>query len=88
MANAREDAALCARLEFEARVARHALLGGVRPSAVQFVVPLASERFELRDDALKVKDGETDPHDPLAPLSFEAWLWEFRKEHEFLFVPT
>ena len=55
---------------------------------MQFVVPLASERFELRDDALKVKDGETDPHDPLAPLSFEAWLWEFRKEHEFLFVPT
>jgi len=42
--------------------------------------------IELRENALVVRNGETDPGDPLTPLTFDVWLKGFRREHDFLFA--
>jgi hypothetical protein len=73
-------------LEFERLVRENAVLGGVLPKAVKYIVEDVRELFELRDNALVVRNGETNPGDPLTPLSFEVWLRELRKKHEYLFV--
>jgi hypothetical protein len=75
-----------AELEFEKLVQQNALMGGVLPKAVHHIAASAAELFELRDGMLRVKNGETNPNDPLTPLTFDVWLKEFRKDHDFLFA--
>jgi hypothetical protein len=75
-----------AELEFEKLVDQNARLGGVIPTAVPLIVSDVRKLFEMRENALVVRNGETMPGDPLTPLTFEVWLQEFRKDHEFLFV--
>ena len=75
-----------AELEFEKLVQQNAIYGGVLPRAVPYIASSAAELFELRDGMLTVKNGETDPGDPLTPLTFEVWLKEFREEHDFFFT--
>jgi hypothetical protein len=74
-----------AEKEFERLVRKNAVLGGVLPQAVDYIVPDVRKLFEVRDNALKVRNGATMPGDPLAPLTIEAWLAERRKEVPFLF---
>jgi hypothetical protein len=75
-----------AELEYEKLVRDVAVRGGVLPKAVDWIVHDVRELFEIRDGALKVRNGETMPGDPLTPLTFEAWLASRRKEAPFLFV--
>jgi hypothetical protein len=42
--------------------------------------------FEIGDNTLVVRNGETHPPNPPVPLTFDMWLKEFRKEPDFLFV--
>jgi hypothetical protein len=75
-----------AELEFEKLVQQNALMGGVLPKAVPYIASSAAALFELRDGMLTVRNGETDPGDPLVPLTFDVWLRELRKEQAFLFT--
>lgn len=75
-----------AELEYEKLVRDVAVRGGVLPQAVHWIVPDVRKLFEIRDNALVVRNGATMPGDPLTPLTFEAWLAEQRKDVPFLFV--
>jgi hypothetical protein len=50
------------------------------------IVPDVRKLFDIRDNALKVRNGATMPGDPLTPLTFDAWIAERRKDAPFLFV--
>lgn len=70
---------------FRELVSQHALLHGVRPSAVRHVVRDAETVFELRDGELQPRDGATDPGDPLSPLTPTLWLQQLAKSDGYLF---
>jgi hypothetical protein len=63
-----------ANATFRDLVIDEAILHGVTPRAVRFVITAAREHFELTDDGLVAKNGRTDPNDPLVPLSVGTWL--------------
>ncbi len=67
-------------------VTQEALLADVRPSAVRFVVRDAEEQFALQDDALVPRHGQTDPGDPLRPLSPRVWLAQLAQSAPALFA--
>jgi hypothetical protein len=75
-----------AELEFEKLVDQNARLGGVIPTAVPLIVPDVAKLFEMRDNALRPRNGQTMPGDPLSSLTFEAWLQEYKKTMGFLFT--
>jgi hypothetical protein len=74
-----------AESEFERLVGENARLGSVIPGAEKFFMADAAKLFELRENALVVRNGETMPGDPLTPLTFQAWLHGKRGEWGFLF---
>lgn len=74
-----------AALEYDRLAREVALFGGVLPRAVKHVVRDIQELFDLRDNALVVRNGQTMPGDPLTPLSIEVWLEEQRRLTPFLF---
>ncbi len=90
LARIREDRTAAERriaeLDFDRLVRENALLGGVLPKAVEHIAASARELFELRDNAIAIRNGETEPGDPLTPLRFDTWLQQQRKELGFLFV--
>ena len=75
-----------AELEFDRLVRENAILGHVVPTAAKYFVRDAAELFELRDGILRPRNGQTQPGDPLSPLTFETWLAEHRKTESYLFV--
>ena len=73
-------------LDYE-KAAREALLrGGVLPRAVDLMVGDVQEVFDLHDGSLVARNRQTDPADPLAPLTVERWLEGRRAHLSFLFV--
>jgi hypothetical protein len=58
----------------------------VRPAAIRHVVRDAETVFELQGDALEPKNGETDPGDPLTPLSPSRWLQQLKSSEPYLFA--
>ena len=76
------------RIAFEQLATLQALRGGLLAKAAPYVVSDAAKVFELRDNSLVARHGETDPGDPCSPLSFAPWLKEVRKETPFLFTPS
>src|SRR5687767_13886883 len=75
-----------AQAQFRELVAEHALLHGVRPQSVRHVVRDAEAVFELRDGRLVARDGQTDPGDPLGPLTPACWMQQLAKTDGYLFA--
>jgi hypothetical protein len=71
---------------FQEMVASAAIASGVRPRAVRLVVRDAASQFELRDGVLAPRHDETDPSDPLSPLSITRWLEGLRATDGYLFA--
>jgi hypothetical protein len=69
-------------------MSEHALLHGVRPSAVRYVLRDAEAVFELRDGRLHPHNDATDAGDPLSPLTPTVWLQQFAKSDGYLFIGT
>jgi hypothetical protein len=75
-----------AEIEFDNLVRDNAIYGGVIPTAAKYFVRDARELFEIRDGILHPRNGETQPGDPCAPLTFDTWLQEQRKDVPYLFT--
>jgi len=75
-----------AEIEFDNLVRDNALYGGVVPTATKYSVRGARELFEIRDGILHPRNGQTQPGDPCAPLTFDTWLQEQRKTEPHLFT--
>ena len=71
---------------FRQLVSEEALLHGVRPQAVRFVLRDAETVFTLKDDALVPAHGQTDPSDPLSPLTPALWFQQLAKSDGYLFA--
>lgn len=54
-------------------------------NAVPYVLSDAVRVFTLVENKLVPRNRETDPGDPLSPLTFDVWLQQLRKERHFLF---
>jgi hypothetical protein len=79
-------AQLKAETRFRDLIEREALMTDVMPRAIRHVVRDAADVFELKDDQLVPKHGDTDPGDPLTPLSPSRWLQQLKTKEPFLFV--
>jgi len=74
---------------FRERVTEECLLHGVHARAVRHLVRAAEDVFELKDDALVPNAQQTNPSDPLEPLTPRMWLEGLAKDEPFLFArPT
>ncbi|MEO8677422.1 MAG: hypothetical protein ABI665_00155 [Vicinamibacterales bacterium] len=72
--------------QFREHITEHALLHGVNPKGVRFVMREAEAVFEWRAGALVPRHDATDPSDPVAPLTPARWLAGLRKTDEYLFA--
>lgn len=76
-----------AALRFREEMRVHALLHDVAPAAVRHVLADAAEVFTLNEDgALVPKHGQTDPGDPLSPLTPARWLERLAQTDGYLFT--
>ena len=74
------------RTQFRDYITEHALLHGVNPKSVRFVLREAEAVFEWRDGGLVSKHYATDPADPCALLTVTRWLNALRKTDAYLFA--
>lgn len=72
--------------QFRNHITEHALLHGVNPKSVRFVMREAESVFEWREGTLVAKHGATDPADPCSPLSVARWLTALRESEPYLFT--
>lgn len=82
----RQVAAATDRTRFRDLMEREALRHRVLPQSLRHVLRDAEEMFTLKEGAIVPKDGQTEPGDPLVPLSPSSWLAELREKEPFLFV--
>ncbi len=75
-----------AAAQFRMAITEQALLHGVHPTAVRLVLPEAEDVFELHSGAVVPRNGQTDPGDPLAPLTPERWLQGLATTDAYLFA--
>jgi hypothetical protein len=83
------DQEISARLRqamFREQIGEAAINAGVRPRAVKHVIRDAADQFALREGQLVPKHGQTDPADPLAPLTPASWLRQLASTDPYLFV--
>jgi hypothetical protein len=61
---------------------------GGKPNAVDFVVGLAKENFEVKDSAVVAKTGKFSTEKPGDALSLNEWLDGLPKQHDYVFNPS
>jgi hypothetical protein len=75
-----------AQTRFRELVTNEALLHGVRPHATRHVLRDAEAVFTLKDGTLVPRHGQTDPSDPLSPLTPARWFQDLAKTDDYLFA--
>lgn len=62
---------------------------GGKPNAINFVVGLAKDHFEVRDNEVAARTGKFSSEKPGDPLSVDEWLIsQVAKEHDYVFQPS
>lgn len=61
---------------------------GGKPNALDYVVNMARDIFEVKESSIAAKTGKFSTEKPGDPLSIGEWLAGIQKEHDYVFQPS